>query len=50
MQNVLIHEEDSILQAMRTFDASGRKTAFIVDDDNKLLAAVSEGDVRRFIL
>ena len=50
MQNVLIHEEDSILQAMRTFDASGRKTAFIVDADNKLLAAVSEGDVRRFIL
>ncbi|MBQ7148567.1 MAG: CBS domain-containing protein [Pseudobutyrivibrio sp.] len=50
MQNVLIHEEDSILQAMRTFDASGRKTAFIVDGDNKLLAAVSEGDVRRFIL
>ncbi|SEA51399.1 CBS domain-containing protein [Pseudobutyrivibrio sp. ACV-2] len=50
MLNVLIHEEDTILQAMRTFDASGRKTAFIVDEDNKLLAAVSEGDVRRFIL
>ena len=50
MLNVLIHEDDSILQAMRTFDASGRKTAFIVDEDNKLLAAVSEGDVRRFIL
>ena len=50
MLNVLIHEEDTILQAMRTFDASGRKTAFIVDEGNKLLAAVSEGDVRRFIL
>lgn len=50
MENVFIKEDDSILDAMRTFDASGRKTAFIVDEDKKLLAAVSEGDVRRFIL
>ena len=50
MENVFIKEDDSILDAMRTFDASGRKTAFIIDEDKKLLAAVSEGDVRRFIL
>ncbi len=50
MENVFIKEDDSILQAMRTFDVSGRRTAFIVDEDNKLLAALSEGDVRRFIL
>ncbi len=50
MDNVLIREEDSILQAMRTFDASARRTVFIVDDENKLLAALSEGDVRRYIL
>ncbi len=50
MENVLIHEDSSILQAMRTFDESGRKTVFIVNDENVLLAALSEGDVRRFIL
>ena len=50
MDNVLIREDDSILQAMRTFDASSRRTVFIVDENNKLLAALSEGDVRRFIL
>ena len=50
MENVFIKEDDTILHAMRTFDASGRRTVFIVDDDNKLLAALSEGDVRRYIL
>lgn len=50
MENVFIHEEDTILQAMRTFDASGRRTVFIVDEKYKLIAALSEGDVRRFIL
>lgn len=50
MENVFIKEEDTILQALKTFDVSGRRTAFIVDEDNKLLAALSEGDVRRYIL
>ena len=50
MENVFIHESDSIIQAMRCFDNSGRRTAFIVDEEMKLLAALSEGDVRRFIL
>ena len=50
MENVFIKEEDTILQALKAFDVSGRRTAFIVDDNNKLLAALSEGDVRRYIL
>ncbi len=50
MENVFIKEDDTILHAMRTFDASSRRTVFVVDDDNKLLAALSEGDVRRYIL
>ncbi|MCR4695257.1 MAG: NTP transferase domain-containing protein [Pseudobutyrivibrio sp.] len=50
MENVFIKEDNSILQAMHTFDASGRRTCFVVDEDNRLLAALSEGDVRRFIL
>ncbi len=50
MENVFITEEDTILQALKTFDVSGRRTAFIVDENKKLLAALSEGDVRRFIL
>ncbi len=50
MENVFIKEDDTILQAMKTFDNSGRRTVFIVDDGKKLLAALSEGDVRRFIL
>ena len=50
MEKVFIREDDTILHAMHTFDASGRRNAFVVDDDMKLLAALSEGDVRRFIL
>ncbi len=50
MEEVFIREDNSIIQAMHVFDKSGRRTAFVVDDSNKLLAALSEGDVRRFIL
>ncbi|SDB38479.1 CBS domain-containing protein [Pseudobutyrivibrio sp. YE44] len=50
MENVFISENDTVLQAMKTFDTSGRRTVFIVDENKKLLAALSEGDVRRFIL
>ncbi len=50
MENVFIKEDDTILQAMKNFDESARRTAFILDSDGKLLAALSEGDVRRFIL
>ena len=50
MENVFIKETDTILQAMKTFDESARRTVFIVDEAMKLIAALSEGDVRRFIL
>ncbi|SDH63241.1 CBS domain-containing protein [Pseudobutyrivibrio sp. 49] len=50
MENVFIKETDTILQAMKTFDESARRTVFIVDENMKLIAALSEGDVRRFIL
>lgn len=50
MEKVFIKEEDSIIEAMHTFDRSGRRTCFIVDDSMKLIAALSEGDVRRYIL
>jgi len=50
MENVFIKEDETILQAMHLFDASGRRNIFIVDDKMHLLAALSDGDVRRFIL
>ena len=50
MENVFIKETDSVKEAMHTFDLSARRTAFVVDDSMHLLAALSEGDVRRFIL
>ena len=50
MKDVFIHEDNSIREAMHSFDASGRRTAFVVDEGMKLLAVVSEGDIRRWIL
>ncbi len=50
MNSVFIHEDNSIREAMHSFDETGRRTAFIVDEDMKLLAVVAEGDIRRFIL
>lgn len=45
----IITEDATILQAMEQIDKSTRKILF-VHSDGKLLAAVSDGDIRRWIL
>lgn len=49
MKEVLIEEEKSILDAMKQLDKSAKKVLF-VHKEGKLLAALTDGDIRRWIL
>lgn len=49
MKEVLIEEEKSILEAMQQLDKSAKKVLF-VHKEGKLLAALTDGDIRRWIL
>ena len=48
-KEMLIDEETTVLQAMERLDVVAKKVLFIVKDD-VLLAALSDGDIRRWIL
>lgn len=49
MDEIYIEEGKTILDAMRQLDRSARKVLF-VQEKGKLLAAVTDGDIRRWIL
>ncbi len=49
MNEMYIEEDKDVLQAMKQLDVSARKILF-VHDNEKLLAVVTDGDIRRWIL
>lgn len=49
MTDIYIEEDKSILDAMCQLDRSGKKILF-VHKDKKLLASLTDGDIRRWIL
>jgi len=46
----LIIKEKTIRQAMSQLSEVGEKQLFVVDDDNRLIGALSDGDIRKWIL
>lgn len=50
MKEFLIPKDISIKQAMKQMDRAGRKTLFVVDSDSKLFGALTDGDIRRWLL
>lgn len=50
MKNLLISVSDSIKDSLKTMDKESRKVLYVVDENNKLLGALSDGDIRRAIL
>ncbi len=50
MKNILISEIISIKDALKKLDLCATKVLFIVDDNNRLIGSLSDGDVRRYIL
>lgn len=45
-----VHHGISVKDAMRKLDSSSRKVLFVVDRDGALYGALTDGDIRRFIL
>jgi len=50
LQNLLIHCEKSILQAMEMININCKGILLVVNENNKLLGTITDGDVRRAIL
>lgn len=50
LKAVVVTKSASLIDCVRQLDESGRKTVFILDDDNILLGSVSDGDIRRALL
>lgn len=49
-QQYVIHHKSTIKEALIELDKSLGKSLFIVDDTNKVLASLSDGDVRRALI
>lgn len=50
LQKILIQPETSILEAIKVIDLAAMKIALVVDENDKLIGTVSDGDIRRGIL
>lgn len=46
----LIRREAPVWDALRQLEATERKTLFVVDDDERMIGTLTDGDVRRWIL
>ena len=46
----LVGENDTIADALKRIDETGTRCVLVVDDIGKLVAALADGDVRRYIL
>ena len=49
IQDVIIDENESMIEAMKRLDSTSKKVLF-VQNDGKLAAAITDGDIRRWIL
>lgn len=50
ISRILIAPDDTIKQAMKRMDEASSKIVFVVRDENVLVGALSDGDIRRWIL
>jgi len=50
VNKIIVQNSCSIKQTMRTIDRTGLGIAFIVDENNKFVGLVTDGDIRRGIL
>lgn len=49
-KEVLIHRDQTVKQALKQLDKVATKTLLVVDSNDTLIGAISDGDIRRFIL
>jgi dTDP-glucose pyrophosphorylase len=50
MDTFLIKKDETVKQAMRQMKQVGEKQLFVVDETGKLFGAISDGDIRKWIL
>jgi len=50
MKDITIHARATIKEAMETLDRTAEKVLLVVDDEQKLIGALTDGDIRRYIL
>lgn len=50
LEKMLVGKEITIKKALKLMDETGEKALFIVDEEKKLLGALTDGDVRRAII
>ena len=50
MKDITINPNITIRQAMKTLDKTAEKCLLVIDDNNKLLGSLTDGDLRRGIL
>jgi len=50
MKNITIKPTTSIKEAMESLDKTAEKVLLVVDDSQRLIGAVTDGDIRRYIL
>ena len=50
MKDITIHPSSTIKEAMEALDKTAEKVLLVVDDDQRLIGALTDGDIRRHIL
>lgn len=47
---ITIHKNKSILEAIKKIEKNKNKAVFVINDNEQLIGAVTDGDIRRFII
>ena len=50
IEDITVKESISILEVMKIIDESSKQIAIVIDENNKLLGTISDGDIRRALL
>lgn len=50
IKDIVVKESISILEVMKIIDESSKQIAIVIDENNKLLGTISDGDIRRALL
>ena len=48
--NFFVHKDNTIKDAIKQIDSTGKKIVFVVDEESRLLGTFTDGDMRRYYL
>lgn len=50
IEDIIVKESSSVIEVLKIIDESSKQLALVVDENNKLLGTISDGDIRRALL